>query len=342
MKLLRLLPVLALAAVAVSAARAADKELKLYAWSEYIPKSVLDGFTRETGIKVNYTTFTSGEEMLARLRGGGAGYDVIQPPDYIAEALIQGKLLAPLDYKQLTNFKNILPEFTKLPHDPEQAFTVPYMAGTVGIVVNTAKIKDPVTGYKDLFQEKYKGRIVALDDDRELVVAAFYTLGIGPNDVTPATLAKAKPVLREWFKLVSLFDSDSPKTALLNDEADLGLVWAGEGALLWSEDKKFRYILPAEGAHRFVDLLAIPKDSKHGAEAHQFINYLLRPEISAKISEEFPYTNPNGAARKLLTPEQLANPASYPQAPRKLDTLRNIGDRAALTDALINELKNAK
>jgi spermidine/putrescine transport system substrate-binding protein len=186
MKLIRILPFLALAAVFATFARAADKELNLYAWSEYIPQSVLDGFTKETGIKVNYETFASGEEMLAKLLAGGTRYDLIQPPDYIAEALIKNKLLVPLDYKKLPNFKNLLPEFTKMPHDPEQKFTMPYMAGTVGIVVNTEKVKEPVTGYKDLFSDKYKNRIVVLDDGRELVVAALYTLGIGLNDITAA------------------------------------------------------------------------------------------------------------------------------------------------------------
>jgi len=342
MKLLRLLPLIALAAVFATVVRAADKELNLYAWSEYIPQVVLDGFTKETGIKVNYETFASGEEMLAKLLAGGTRYDLIQPPDYIAEVLIKNKLLVPLDYKQLPNFKNLLPEFTKMPHDPEQKFTVPYMAGTVGIVVNTEKVKEPVTGYKDLFQKKYKDRIVVLDDGRELVVAALYTQGIGLNDITPANLEKAKPILKEWFKLIKLFDSDSPKTALLNGDVDLGLVWGGEGALLWNENKKFKYVLPAEGAHLFVDILAIPNGSKNQVAAHKFLDYILRPEVSVLISGEFPYTNPNAEARKQLTPEQLGNPASYPKTTRKLDTFRHIGDSAALIDELITDLKNAK
>lgn len=342
MKLIRILPFLASAALLAAASRAADQELNLYAWSEYIPQTVLDGFTRETGIKVNYETFASGEEMLAKLLAGGTRYDLIQPPDYIAEALIKNDLLVPLDYRQLPRFKNLLPEFTRMPHDPEQKFTVPYMAGTVGIVVNTEKVKEPVTGYKDLFADTYKDRIVVVDDGRELVVAALYTLGIGLNDITPANLAKARPILAAWFKNVKLFDSDSPKTALLNGDVDLGLVWGGEGAILWTEDKKFQYLLPAEGAHLFVDLLAIPKRAKNPGAAHRFIDYILRPEVSAAISGEFPYTNPNGEARKLLTPEQLANPASYPQAGKKLDTFRHLGESGALIDELVTDLKNAK
>ena len=342
MKLLRILPLFALAAVCALTGRAADKELNLYAWSEYIPQVVLDGFTKETGIKVNYETFASGEEMLAKLLAGGTRYDLIQPPDYIAEALIKNKLLIPLDYKKLPNFKNILPEFTGMPHDPDQKFTIPYMAGTVGIVVNTEKAKEPVKGYADLFSDKYKNRIVAVDDGRELVVGALYTLGIGLNDITPKNLDKARPVLAAWFKNIKLFDSDSPKTALLNGDVDVGLVWGGEAAILWNENKKFQYHLPSEGAHLFVDILAIPKGSKNQGAAHKFLDYILRPEVSVQISDEFPYTNPNGEARKKLTPEQLANPASYPKMEKKLDTFRHLGDSGALIDELVTDLKNAK
>jgi spermidine/putrescine transport system substrate-binding protein len=141
---------------------------------------------------------------------------------------------------------------------------------------------------------------------------------------------------------VKVFDSDSPKTALLNGDVDLGIVWSGEGALLWNENKKFKYVIPAEGAHRFIDILAIPAGAPHKAEAHAFINYILRPEVSKIISENFPYTNPNVEARKLLTPEQLANPASYPVAPGKLETFRDIGKAAADIDSMMTDLKSAQ
>jgi spermidine/putrescine-binding protein len=318
-----------------------QKELNLFAWSEYVPQAVLDGFTAETGIEVHYETYASGEEMLAKLLAGGGRYDLIQPPDYIAEAMIKNGLLKEIDPAKLANFGNLLPEYLKMPHDPTQRFTVPYMAGTVGIVVNTEKVPGPITGYKDLFKPDHKGRIVVLDDGRELVAAALKSLGKDENDITPETLAAAKPVLAEWMKLIKLYDSDSPKTALLNGDVDLGLVWCGEAALLHNEDKKFQYVLPSEGAHLFVDLFAIPAQAKNSENAMLFIDYCLRPEVSKLISEEFPYTNPNGAARKLLSAEQLANPASYPKIERKLGTFRHIGDSGAAIDELITDLKNA-
>ena len=342
MKIARILRTLVCAAAFAGLARAADKDLNLFAWSEYIPQAVIDGFTEETGIKVNYETFASGEEMLAKLLAGGTEYDLIQPPDYIAEVLIKENLLLPLEAERLSNLKNILPEYLKMPHDPDDKFTIPYMTGTVGIVVNTERVKKPVLGIKDLFAVENKGRIVVVDDGRELVVAAMYTLWLPLNDVTPENIANVRPILKEWMPRIKLYDSDSPKTALLNGDVDIGYVWSGEAALLWKEDRKFQYVLPEEGAHMFVDVLAMPKGAKNRIAAHKFLDYILRPEVSKLISEEFPYTNPNGEARKLLTKDELQNPASYPKLKRKLDTFRHIGESGALIDELITDLKNAR
>ena len=179
------------------------------------------------------------------------------------------------------------------------------MTGIVGIVVNTEKVKEPIRGFRDLFQPKFRNRIVVVNDNREIVSWALVTLGIDQNDITPATLAKARPLLVEWLKLIKVFDSDSPKTPLLNGDVDLGVVWSGEAARLIQEDKKFSYVLPQEGWHPFVDVLAIPTTSKNPAAAHRFVDYVLRPEVSKQISDEFPYTNPNSAARKLLSAGQL-------------------------------------
>lgn len=316
-------------------------ELHLFAWSEYIPPEVIDGFTRATGIAVSYETYASGEEMLSKLLANPAAYDLIQPPDYTAEALLKAGLLRPIDFSRVPNLRNIAPEFLHLPHDPEQKFTVPYLTGTVGIVVNTARVKEPIKGYRDLFQPNHRGRIVVVNDNREIVSWALVTLGLSMNDLSAANLRRVRPLLADWLPLVKVFDSDSPKTALLNGDVDLGVVWSGEAALLWNENPKFHYILPVEGAHAFVDVLAIPAAAEHPAAAEQFMDYILQPEVSAVISRRFPYTNPNLAARRLLTPAQLANPASYPPAGR-LDTFRDVGKGAAAVDRLVTDLKSSQ
>ncbi len=331
---------LALSVLLAPSALTAAGVVNLFGWSEYVPQAVLDGFTAETGIKVNFETFASNEELLSKLVAGGGAYDLVQPSDYAAEVMIRRQMLAPLDPAKLPNLKNIDPALMRLPHDPAGAYTVPYMTGTVGIVVNTGKVHEPIRGYRDIFQPKFKNRLVVLNDSRELVTWALYAQGLAANDVTPANLAKVRPLLAEWVKLVKVFDSDSPKTALLNGDVDIGVVWSGEAAILWTQDRKFQYVLPAEGAHQFIDVLAIPAKAKNRDEAHAFINYILRPEVSRLISAAFPYTNPNLAARKLLTPEELANPASYPKGGR-LETFRDIGKTATVIDKLVTDLKSA-
>jgi spermidine/putrescine transport system substrate-binding protein len=319
----------------------AATELNLFGWSEYVPQPVLDGFTKETGIKVNFETYSSNEEMISKLVAGGGRYDLVQPSDYAAEAMIRLKLLRALETAKLPNLKNLSPEFAHRAHDPSGGFTVAYLAGTVGIVVNSDKVKTPVASYRDVFQAHFKDRIVVLNDSREIVSWAFEVLGLPINTINAANLAKARPLIAEWVKLVKVFDSDSPKTALLNGDVDLGIVWSGEAAILWKQNKKFRYVIPTEGAHQFLDVLAIPTAARNPDAAHQFINYILRPEVSKLISVAFPYTNPNAAARALLSPEELANPASYPKE-GKLESFRDIGKAAAELDRLVTDLKSSK
>ena len=279
--------------------------------------------------------------MLAKLLAGGGTYDLIQPSEYVVEGLIKENLLIPIDHAAIPNLKNIAPEFKNMSFDPGNKFSIPYMAGSVGIVVNTELVQDEIKGYSDVFQEKFKKNIVVLDDAREIVGWGLETLGIPINEVSDENLEKVKPVLAKWLPLVKVFDSDSPKTALLNGDVALGVVWGGEGAILVNENKKFKWVVPAEGAHLFVDCLAIPKSAKRVKNAHLFMDFVLRPEISAKISEAFPYLNPNVAARELLTPEQRGNRASFPTADEleRMQIFKDIGEQATKIDELVNSQK---
>jgi spermidine/putrescine transport system substrate-binding protein len=141
---------------------------------------------------------------------------------------------------------------------------------------------------------------------------------------------------------VKVFDSDAPGSALLDGSAEIGIVWSGEAALLWQKDRRYQYVLPAEGAHRFVDSLAIPHDAPDEETALQFIDYCLRPEVSVRISKAYPYTNPNAAARHLLTPEELANPASYPPGNVALPMLHNEGNDTKAVEAFVGEIRRGE
>jgi len=314
-------------------------EMRLFAFTEYVPQPVIDGFGAEHGVRVLYEAVGSSEQMLAKLAAQPSRYDLILASESVVEALVAQSALLPLDFARLPHFANIAPEDRNLPHDPEQRYSVPWMSGTVGIVVNTERIKTPVKGYRDVFAERHRGRIVVLDDPREMVAWALATLGHGLNEVDPATLEKTRPLLRRWLPLVGRVDSRSPTTAMLDGSADISIVWSGEAARLFDEHPKYDFVLPAEGAHRFVDSLAIPRGAPHPEVALAFLDYVLRPEVSVLISRALPYTNPNREARKLLTPEELRNPGSYPKAGAKLETFRDVGDASSRIERLVREVR---
>lgn len=318
-----------------------EKKLNIFCWAEYIPQAVLDGFTKETGIQISVENYASNEELIGKLLAGGGKYDLIQPSEYAIEALIKDNQLFPLNQEALTNLGNLAPEFRSMAFDPGNKYSVPFMAGFVGICVNTEKVKTPIKGFGDVFVPALKNRIVLLDDSREIVSWALAEAGLGINDVNPENLAKIKPLLQKWLPLVKVYDSDSPKTALKNGDVDIGVVWSGEAAILYNDDKKFQFVLPQNGAHLFVDNMAIPKTAAHPKNAHLFINYLLRPDVSKMISDEFPYYNPNSAARSLLSPDQLANPASYPPAQdvARMQTFKDLGQQASAVDELVTQIK---
>jgi len=285
--------------------------------------------------------YASNEEMLAKLTAGGGEYDIIQPSEYVVEALIAQKLLHPIDKTRIPNLSNIAPQFLKMSFDPDNSFSVPFMAGTVGIVVNTELIKDDIKSFADVFKPENTGKIVVLDDAREITAWALLSQGLPINDMSDANLEKVKPVLANWLPLVKVFDSDSPKTALLNGDVAIGIVWGGEGAILLQSDPKFRWIIPAEGTHLFIDSLAIPKTAKNVNNAEAFMNFILRTDISKQISDAFPYTNPNLAARKILTEEQIRNKASFPSDEEiaKMQVFRDIGTQGSKVDELVTSLK---
>ena len=340
-KIHRLLLALFAVALAVSATAAPTKNLNIYCWSEYIPQPIIDQFSKETGVKVTVENYASNEEMLSKLAAGGGEYDIIQPSEYVIEALVKEKVLHSLERSKIPNLKNIDPQFLNQPFDPGNKFSVPFMAGTVGIVVNTDLVKDDIRSYADVFKPENKGKIVVLDDAREIVTWALLANGLNINQITDKSLNKIKPTLEQWLPLVKVYDSDSPKTALLNGDVALGVVWGGEGAILLNKNKKFRWVIPSEGTHLFIDSLAIPKTAKNVQNAEAFMNFILRPEISKQISDEFPYLNPNIAARELMSKQQLENPASFPAEEdlKKMTLFKDIGTKGSDVEELVTTLK---
>ena len=292
---------------------AADRALYVYIWSEYIPEQVVADFTRETGIKVNISTYDSNEAMYAKIKLVGKGYDLIVPSSYYVGLMRDQGLLLPLDKKQLPNLKNIGPKFTNQSFDPDNSYSLPYMWGSTSIAVNTDMLgKDTVRDLADLWKPELKGRLLLPNDSREVIGIGLKVLGYPINDRDPAHLEQAYLKLKELMPSVRTFDSDSPKQALLSGEVAAGVIWNGEAFIANGENPAIAYLYPKEGFSLWLDSFCIPKGAANIAEAHLFLDYILRPEVAAVISQEMGYSSPNAAALEHLPAEVRSNPIVYP------------------------------
>jgi spermidine/putrescine-binding protein len=333
------------------AATVKSTELNLYAWSEYIPQALLDNFTAATGVKVNYDAYSSNEELMAKLQAGASGYDVIIPSDYTVTILVKQGLLEKIDLAKIPNFANIDERFKNRDYDPGNQYSVPYQWGTACLVIDTSKVTKPITKWADLWSPEFSQRVVMLDDEREVLGMVLMTLGYDRNTTDPAQLDEAKAKLTELMPNIRLFDSDSPKTALLAGEVWLGLTWNGEAALAHAENPAIDYVFPEEGCSIWFDNLAIPKGAPHLDAALKFLDFVLDAKQSILITKEFPYSNPNKAALELLKTEDPETYASYmgfaATNPSDADLARthpvkDVGDATTLWDRIWTEVKGGE
>lgn len=322
---------------------ASNGELNIFTWTEYVPESVIEDFEKEYGIKVNWTTFSSNEDMLAKVKTESAGtYDIVQPSDYMVEQMISQDMLMELDKDVITNIENIDSAYINPSYDPGNKYSVPYQGGVAAIAVNTDKVSKEITSYDDLFSEDLKGSIVALDDYRAVIGMTARSMGYSMNETDTDKLAKIEEKLLKLKDNVKVYDSDSPKNSLISGDCTVGYCWAAEIALAQEENPAIKIVFPKEGPYVFMDNWAVLKTAKNSENAMKFINYMLDSETSQKVSEEFPYLNPNAKAVEALGDEYKSNKAKNPPADviasgefvSNLDT-----DTLAIYDAMWTKLK---
>lgn len=272
-------------------------ELNLFVWTEYIPQTMLDCFEDVYGVRINRNEYSSNEEMYAKLSTGtNSSYDLIQPTDQIVDLMIRQGLLEPLDHAKLPVLANFDPRWLDQEFDPGNQYTIPYQAGTDAIVVNTDTVDTIPTSYADLWNPDYAGRLIMLDDARSIIAATLLTLGYDPNTRDEAQLNEAKVKLAELVPGVTIFDSDSPKTALVAGDADLGITWTGEAQSAQDEVPAIQFVYPSEGAIKWQDTWAIPAGAPNPDAAYAFLNYINQPELFWMTMRDFPYINPSAAA----------------------------------------------
>lgn len=315
--------VLALTAINISGCGAGAKsdapagkgELNLFVWTEYLPDSVVSKFQEETGIKVNVSTYSSNEDMLAKVKSEAAGaYDVLQPSDYMVAQLIAQDMLAELDFDKLPNFSHIGDSYKDPSYDPGNKFSVPYMGGAGAIAVNTDKVDIDITSYADLFDPALEGEVVILDDFRAVIGMTSKSLGYDLSETDPSKLEEVAGKLMELKKNVALYDSDSPKSALISGDCSAGMIWSAEIAMAMEEVPSIKVVYPDEGAYLFFDNWVVTKDAPNYDNAITWINFIMDPENMAMVLEEFPYLCANTDAIAIMGDDYSNNPAKNPPA----------------------------
>ena len=300
----------------VAGAVQAGGKVVVYNWSEYIDDSVLEDFTKETGIEVVYSTFDSNEVMYSKLKlQKGKGYDIVVPSTYYISKMVNEGLLQKLDKSKLKNIKNLNPDLLNKDYDPGNQYSLPYMWGSTGLCYNADEVKPgSITAWKDLWDPKWKGKLLFTDDVREVFHMALRINGHSGNSSNPDEIRQAYETLKKVIPNVLVFNSEAPREPYLSGDVIVGMNWNGEAVSAAQENPAIQYVYPKEGAVFWVDSLAIPAGAENIDNAHAFIDYMLRAEVAKRNTEYVGYATPNKAALPLLSKETRENPVIFPPA----------------------------
>jgi putrescine transport system substrate-binding protein len=333
-----------------------ERTVNFYNWSDYIDPTVLEEFTKETGIKVKYDTFDSNDMLETKLLAGRTGYDVVVPTAYFLARQIKVGVFQKLDKSKLPNLKNAWDEIAArlAAYDPGNQYAVNYMWGTTGIGYNVKKAREALgaDGRIDSWDVMFKPEVLAkfkdcgvhvLDAADDVFAAALDYLGLDPNTKSQADLEKAADLIGKVRPFVRKFHSSEYLNALASGEICLALGYSGDvkqaqkRAAEAKSGIEIGYAIPKEGAQLWFDNLAIPKDARNVAEAHALINFLLKPEVAAKNSSFISYANGNAASRALIDKAILEDKTIYPDE-ATMKSFYTIQSHDQKTQRLMNRL----
>jgi putrescine transport system substrate-binding protein len=345
-----------MASVSVSAQAQKERMVNVYNWTDYIAPTIIEDFTKATGIKVRYDTFDSNDTLETKLLAGKSGYDVVVPTAYFLERQIKAGVFQKLDKAKLPNLVNLWPEVSQrlAKYDPGNQYAVNYMWGTVGIGYNVKKMHEVLgpDGKIDSWDIVFKPENLAkfkdcgvhmLDSSDDILPAALSYLGLDPNSTKDADLQKAADLMTKIRPSVRKFHSSEYLNALASGEICLVVGFSGDikqaqkRAVEAKNGVDIGYAIPKEGAQLWFDNLAIPKDAKNAAEAHEFINYLQTPEVAAKNSNFISYANGNLASQKFIDKAILDDKTIFPDE-AMMAKLYTINAKDQKTERLMNRL----
>jgi len=289
------------------------KELIFYDWADDLPQSIIDAFTAEYGVKVDYQTYDTTDEARQNLRAGQVYDVVVIDSPFVPELAAEG-LLAEIDHRNVPNFKNISANFRELVSDPGDRYSVTYNWGLTGLIYLGDRVSPPVTRWADLWDPRFAGRLMVWNLQRSLVGIALRSLGFSINSENPAELEAAlqRLLTLKTHARTAGWAPEVSEQVLVSGEVVLMYGWAGDVLRARARNLNVRYVLPAEGSIQWGDNLVIPTASPRKYTAEVFINFLLRPEISARIVNEQHYATANEAAYPFIKPEILNDPVIFP------------------------------
>ena len=315
-----------------------EKELHLYNWSDYIAEDTVPNFEKEFGVQVTYDTYESNEEMVAKLQAGASGYDIVVPSGYIIPLLVATDTIMPINGKYITNAANVSPIFRKLPSDPADKYTVPWQWGTTGVAYRTDKIKIPIDSWDVFHDPKYARKLTMMDDGREVIGAELRHRGHSLNSTDKEELAQAKADCIDAKKNLKAYISAPVKAQLISGDVWISQLWNGDTTQAKAEQPNLAYVIPKEGCTIWGDSMCIPKSAPNKRAAHEWINYILRPEVGAALSDATGYGTPNAASAKLMK-----DPVPYPTEDelKRLEYQVDLGKDTETWDRIWTEIKSA-
>ncbi len=289
-------------------------------WGEYISNGTYGGvnvnslFTKETGIKVNYTTFQSNEELFAKMSGNGAAYDVIIPSDYMIARFIENNMLEKLEFKNIPNYHLIDDNFKNRSYDENNEFSVPYTWGLMGIFVNKNMVDEPVDeiDWNILWNEKYSNKILMFDNSRDAFGISLMRLGYSINTVNLSEWRKAAEELKKQRPLIQTYVMDQIYDKMGNGEAALAPYYSGDAGIMVKSNPNIKFVVPKSGTNMFIDAMCIPKGSDHKKEAEEYINFMCRTDIALANSLYTNYSTPHKGAYENLPEDIRSNDVFYP------------------------------
>ena len=324
-------------------------QIVVYNWSEYIDPDIYTMFEEETGIKVVEDNFSSNEELYAKLKGGATGYAMIVPSDYYVAIMKQEGMLAELDHSKISNISNLASRFTEVPYDTGNQYCIPYQWGTTGIGYLDGQVDEPASWavfFEPDPESPAYGRMTMLDDPRETFAAALIYLGYDINTTDEAQLQEAKNLLIQAKPALAGYDSDTYEDLVASEENLMAHGWNGDFLVAQEDNENVAYTIPQEGGVIWVDNMCIPATAtpEEKLAAEMLMNFIMKPDIGAMLSNYTYYASPNQAAEAELDQEFLEDPAVYPP-PEVLDKLQyitEVGDAQSLYERLWDEVKSAQ